>query len=259
MLTLLSPAKTLDFESKNACAQFTRPQYLGQSRKLIALLKDKSVDDLQSLMSLSEPLATLNVERYRKWKAPAKLGPSARQAAYAFQGDVYQGLDFASLNSKDRKFAQDNLRILSGLYGILKPLDLIAPHRLEMGTSLVNDQGRSLYAFWGETQTKSLNKELRARGDSTILNLASDEYFKSVKPKALKAEVVAPRFLDSNDGKNYKVMSFYAKRARGAMARWIVQTKVDTIEKLTEFSEDGYRYDANSSEPNRPVFTRSHV
>ncbi len=259
MLVLLSPAKTLDFESNTACSKFTRPQHLGQSRALIGLLKEKSVDDLQSLMSLSEPLAELNVERYRKWKAPAKLGPTARQAGYAFKGDVYQGLDFTSLNAKDRSFAQAHIRILSGLYGILRPLDLIAPHRLEMGTSLVNEQGRSLYAFWGETQTKSLNKELKADGSQTLVNLASDEYFKSVKAKKLEAEVIAPRFLDSNDGKTFKVMSFYAKRARGLMARWIVQGKVDTPEPLKDFSEDGYRYDKKESTPGQPVFKRSHA
>ena len=259
MLAVISPAKTLDFDSPNACDAFTRPQFLGQSRNLIQILKTKSAAEIKKLMSLSDNLAELNVDRYRKWKAPAKIGPTARQAAYAFMGDVYQGLDFSSLKSKDRDFAQKSLRILSGLYGLLKPLDLIAPHRLEMGTRLANEQGSNLYAFWGDTQTKALNREFKALGHSTLLNLASDEYFKSVKPKALKADIVTPRFLDSNDGKTYKVISFYAKRARGTMARWLIQQKVDTPDQLKEFSEDGYRYDKKRSEPNQPVFTRSHA
>ncbi len=257
MLTVISPAKTLDFDSPSACSDFTRPQFLKQSRGLIQILNTKTTEEIKTLMSLSDALASLNVDRYRKWKASAKLGAAARQAAYAFMGDVYQGLGFTSLKASDRAFAQDKLRILSGLYGILKPLDLIAPHRLEMGTSLSNEHGRSLYAYWGDTQTRSINRELKNHDAPTLLNLASGEYFKSVKLKKLEATVVTPRFLDSNDGKTYKVMSFYAKRARGSMTRWIIQNRIDSPERISEFSEDNYRYDSKRSEENQPVFTRN--
>ncbi len=259
MLSVISPAKTLDFDSPAACEQFTRPSFLSQSRTLIGLLKDKTVSEIQSLMSLSDNLADLNAKRYKRWKAPAKLGASARQAAYAFMGDVYQGLDFASLNSGDRDFAQQRLRILSGLYGILRPLDLIAPHRLEMGTSLANESGRSLYAFWADTQTKFLNREAKKTGASHLLNLASDEYFKSVKPKQLKLDVTTPRFLDSNDGSNFKVISFYAKRARGLMARWALQNRIEDPIALRDFNEDRYTYDPERSTENSPAFIRSHA
>ncbi len=259
MLTVISPAKTLDFESPSACSEFTRPKFLSQSRKLIQILGTKTNEEIKALMSLSDALAELNVNRYRKWKAPAKLGTAARQAIYAFMGDVYQGLDFTSLKTSDRTFAQKNLRILSGLYGILKPLDLIAPHRLEMGTSLQNEQGPSLYAFWGDIQTRFINREIKSHDNSTLLNLASDEYFKSIKPKSLKATIVTPRFLDSNDGKTYKVMSFYAKRARGAMTRWIIENRIDNPDQITEFKADRYRFDPKRSEENQPVFTRSHA
>ncbi len=259
MVTVISPAKTLDFDSPCACADFTRPSFLGQSRALIKILRTKTVDEIKKLMSLSDALALLNAARYKKWTAPAKLGPAGRPAAYAFMGDVYQGLDFSSLNSRDKKYAQTRLRILSGLYGILKPLDLIAPHRLEMGTSLANDHGRSLYAFWGDTQTKFINREIKKLESPILLNLASDEYFKSVKPSKLKAKILTPRFLDSNDGKTYKVMSFYAKRARGAMARWIIKERIESPEALLSFSQDGYRHDPKRSDDNTIVFTRSHA
>ncbi len=259
MLTVISPAKTLNFETPSACTDFTRPKFLSQSRKLIQILGTKTNEDIKSLMSLSDNLAELNVDRYRKWKAPAKIGATARQAIYAFMGDVYQVLDFSSLKPSDRPFAQANLRILSGLYGILKPLDLIAPHRLEMGTSLSNEYGRSLYAFWGDTQTRFINREIKNHDNPTLLNLASDEYFKVIKPKTLKARIVTPRFLDSNDGKTYKVMSFYAKRARGAMTRWVIENRIDSSEQIVEFKADRYRYDSKRSEENQPVFTRSHA
>lgn len=258
MLTVISPAKTLDFESPCCCRSFTRPSYLGQSRELIRLLRDKSTHEIQSLMSVSDSLALLNARRYKKWKAGTKLGDNARQAAFAFRGDVYQGLNFASLKSGDREYAQEHLRILSGLYGILRPLDLIAPHRLEMGTSLANERGRSLYAFWDDTQTQFINREAKRSGSTDLLNLASLEYFKSVKPKKLKLNVVSPRFLDSNDGKTFKVMSFYAKRARGLMARWIIENRIEDPSTLPEFKEDGYHFDETRSEENRPTFSRSH-
>ncbi len=259
MLTVISPAKTLDFDSTCACDAFTRPSFLTQSRELITLLKEKSVQDIQSLMTLSESLAILNVKRYKHWKAPSKLGQTARQAAFAFMGDVYQCLGFATLSSDDRSYAQERLRILSGLYGILRPLDLIAPHRLEMGTSLNNAKGRSLYAFWDDTQTRFINREAKRIGAAYLLNLASDEYFKSVKPKKLKTEVITPRFLDSNDGSDFKVMSFYAKRARGLMARWIIVNRIESSDALADFDKDGYRYSPERSERTTPVFTRSHA
>ncbi len=258
MLSVISPAKTLDFDSPCDCSEFTRPRFLTQSRELIGILKEKPTAEIQSLMSLSDTLASLNARRYKKWKAPSKLGQTARQAAFAFMGDVYQGLNFASLDSGDQEYAQERLRILSGLYGVLRPLDLIAPHRLEMGTSLANRNGRSLYAFWNDAQTKLINQEAKRTQSKHLLNLASDEYFKSIKPKQLKLPVVTPRFLDSNDGKSFKVMSFYAKRARGFMARWTIQNRIQDPETLKDFSEDGYRFDEARSEENRPTFIRSH-
>ena len=259
MITVLSPAKTLDFKSSVACNAFTLPSFSGKSRELIGILKKKSEKEIQSLMSVSESLAEENAERYQNWKASRKPGPSSRQAAFAFRGDVYLGLDFPSLKAIDRNYAQKHLRILSGLYGILQPLDLIAPHRLEMGTSLANPKGRSLYAFWDGTQTKFLNDEAVRNGSRHLLNLASEEYFKSIARKALKMEVVTPRFLDSKDGKNYRVMSFYAKRSRGTMARWVIQNRIEDPDALISYSEDGYRYDAAGSEPGRPTFLRSHT
>lgn len=259
MLTVISPAKKLDFESPSACSEFTRPQFLKQAQGLIQILKTKTVEEIKTLMSLSDSLGRLNVDRYQNWKASAKPGAASRQAAYAFMGDVYQSLDFASLKTGDRTFAQDKLRILSGLYGILKPLDLIAPHRLEMGTSLANERGRSLYAYWGDTQTQAINNELKDHDSPTLLNLASDEYFKSIKPKALNGSIVTPRFLDSKDGETYKVISFYAKRARGSMSRWIIQNRIDSPDRISSFDQDNYRYDPKRSEENQPVFTRSHA
>lgn len=258
MLTVISPAKTLDFDSPCRCHPVTRPSFLTQSRELVSVLKKKSAGEIQSLMHLSDSLASLNAKRFRKWKAPLKQGDSARPAAYAFRGDVYQGLDFMSLNSGDQEYAQERLRILSGLYGALRPFDLIMPHRLEMGTHLANKKGRSLYAFWDDTQTRFLNKEARRIGSRHLLNLASEEYFKSVKPKKLRLKVTTPRFLDSNDGETFKVMSYYAKRARGLMARWAIRNRVEDPDRLTEFSEDGYRFDPSRSKPERPAFIRSH-
>ncbi len=258
MLTVISPAKSLDFDSPCHCSAFTRPRFLSQSRELVGVLKEKSERELQGLMSLSDSLASLNAQRYKVWKAPLKIGRNSRQAAYAFMGDGYQGLDFSSLNSGDRDYAQDRLRILSGLYGALRPLDLIMPHRLEMGTALVNPKGRSLYAYWGETQTKLLNQDARRTGARHLLNLASEEYFKSVRPGKLKLEVTTPRFLDSNDGETFKVMSYYAKRARGLMARWAIQNRIEDPQSVTDFREDGYQFDPERSEPNRPAFIRSH-
>ena len=259
MITILSPAKSLDYQSTVRCNDFTFPAFTGKSRELIGFLKKKAAKDIQALMSVSESLAEENVERYISWKASRKPGPKARQAAFAFKGDVYKGLDFPSFNARDRKYAQEHLRILSGLYGILKPLDLMAPHRLEMGTSLANAKGQSLYAFWNGTQTKFLNSEASRNGSTYILNLASEEYFKSVDRKALKIEIVTPRFLDSKDGKEYRVMSFYAKRSRGMMARWVMQNRIVDPDVLTSYSEDGYRFDAAGSEPGRPNFIRSHA
>ena len=208
MITVLSPAKSLDYQSSVRCNDFTLPAFTGKSRELIGILKKKSANDIR------------------------KPGPKARQAAFAFKGDVYLGLDFPTLKARERVYAQRHLRILSGLYGILKPLDLMAPHRLEMGTSLENPKGRSLYAFWNGTQTEFLNEEAARNGSKYLLNLASEEYFKSIDRTALKIEVITPRFLDSKDGKNYRVMSFYAKRSRGTMARWVIQNSIEDPDAL---------------------------
>lgn len=260
MIVLLSPAKTLDFETPLPFEDHTQPAYLKQSSELVDLLKQATPEDLSELMGISHDLAVLNVNRYQAWTRPFNLD-NAKQAIYAFKGDVYEGLDAYTLDLEDLQFAQRHLRILSGLYGILKPLDLMRPYRLEMGTRLKNAVGSNLYQFWGTTQTNHLNKalnELRLISpdeDNTIINLASTEYFKSVKVAKLKARVVTPAFLDRK-GASYKMISFYAKRARGLMARYIIQEQLREPSELEQFDLEGYRFDPTRSQPDAPVFIR---
>ncbi len=253
---VISPAKSLDFETPAPTESATQPRFLDRSAALIDTLRPLSPADLAKLMDLSDPLAVLNVTRYADWR-PEHTPGSAKQAVLAFNGDVYEGLDAASLSPADLAYAQDHLRILSGLYGVLRPLDLIRPYRLEMGTKLANDAGKDLYAFWGETLTDSLNAELaQAAADSAVLvNLASEEYFKAVKPKKLAVPVVDCVFEDWKGGK-YKIISFYAKRARGLMARYAITNRIDRPEGLKEFDLEGYGFDPDASEARRLVFRR---
>jgi cytoplasmic iron level regulating protein YaaA (DUF328/UPF0246 family) len=257
MLLVVSPAKNLDFESPLATESFTQPELLTESQ----LLMDKCVTltpaDISSLMSISDKLAGLNAARFGQWSTP--FSPeNARQAVLAFNGDVYSGLDANSFTTEDFDFAQQHMRILSGLYGLLKPLDLMQAYRLEMGTKLENIRGANLYQFWGEIITELLNSALSAQGDKVLINLASNEYFKSVKKKALNAEIITPAFKDWKNGQ-YKMISFYAKKARGLMARYIIQNKLTEVEQLKDFDLAGYQYNAEFSIGNDWVFTRKEV
>jgi uncharacterized protein len=255
MLIVLSPAKSLDYKTAVQVRVPSLPEFVSESAKLIADLKKLAPQDVAKLMGLSDQLATLNVGRYRDWSK--KFTPeNSKPSIYAFNGDVYDGFDVQSLNAKDIAFAQDHIRILSGLYGALRPLDLMQAYRLEMGTPLKNARGKDLYAFWGSRVTNSLKQILEKQKNPVLLNLASEEYFKVLQPKDLDCPVVAPIFQDAKDGK-YKIISFYAKRARGLMARYVVQNRITDPEDLQGFNLDGYRYYAAESKPGKPVFRRA--
>jgi len=257
MLLVVSPAKKLDFESPLATTQFTQPTLLEQSQLLINDCIKLSPADIASLMKLSDKLAGLNAARFGEWKPPFTTD-NARQAILSFNGDVYTGLDAQSFNDNDFDFAQQHFRILSGLYGLLKPLDLIQAYRLEMGCKLSNIRGENLYHFWGDIITNELNSALKAQGDNILVNLASTEYFKSVKKKSLDAEIITPAFKDWKNGQ-YKMISFYAKKARGLMARYIIQNKITKVEQLKDFDLAGYQYSESFSKGNDWVFTRKEL
>lgn len=257
MLFLLSPAKSLDFETPPQVDTHTQPLFVKQSSQLIKVLREKTPAQVSELMSLSDTLAGLNVARYQAW-SPKFTKKNARQAVLAFNGDVYGGLDAKSLQPKELDWAQDHVCILSGLYGVLRPLDLMQPYRLEMGTRLGTAQGSNLYQFWGAQIANYLNERAAADTSPVIVNLASEEYFKAVDRKALKARVVSCVFEEFKGGK-YKIISFNAKRARGLMARYAIEKKLATVRKLQGFDAEGYRFDASVSEPDRLVFRRKLV
>jgi len=254
MLMVISPAKTLDFESPLATKRYTQPTLLDESQKLIAVARQLSPADISSLMHISDKLAVLNAERFNDWQ-PDFTPDNARQAILAFKGDVYTGLQAETFSEAAFDFAQQHLRMLSGLYGLLRPLDLMQAYRLEMGIKLANPVGKDLYSFWGDKLTHALNAALAEQGDSVLINLASDEYFKAVKPKLLNAEIVKPVFLDEKNGK-FKVISFYAKKARGLMSRYIIENELTQPEQLKKFDVDGYAFDADASKGNELVFKR---
>lgn len=255
MLMVISPAKTLDYESPLPALTATQPAHLDQSALLIERLRQLSVQDVASLMTLSDKLAALNVARYADWQPPFTEA-NARPALYAFKGDVYTGLAVERLSPADVAYAQRQLRMLSGLYGLLRPLDLMQPYRLEMGTDLANGRGRNLYEFWGDRITDALNEALAEQGDDILINLASNEYFRAVRPARLKARIFTPQFKDEKNGQ-YKIISFYAKKARGLMAAWIIQNRISTPADLHAFDVDGYRYNPEQSSEREWVFTRS--
>ena len=257
MLMVLSPAKTLDYESPLATESHTLPDFIPRSAELISVLKAMSPAQISSLMQISDPLAHLNAERYASWSKKFSV-KNARQAVLAFNGDVYEGLNASSLNEKQLSWAQDHLRILSGLYGLLRPLDLMQPYRLEMGTRLANKQGKDLYAFWGDTLTSALNETLDSLKSKALVNLASEEYFKAVHPGDLSAPVIAPVFEDWKGGK-YKIISFHAKRARGLMARYAIEKKITAPEKLQAFDVEGYAFAPGASDETRWVFRRKQA
>jgi cytoplasmic iron level regulating protein YaaA (DUF328/UPF0246 family) len=254
MLFLLSPAKTLDYETPPTTATATRPQFVEHAAELIDLLRPKSAKQIARLMDLSPALAELNVERYAAW-TPRFTARNSKQAVLAFDGDVYDGLDANSLSEADLEWAQQHVAILSGLYGVLRPLDRMQPYRLEMGTALRNPRGKDLYAFWADTITPYLNRRLRGDADPVVVNLASQEYFGAVRREALRARVIDCVFEDWKNGQ-YKLISFFAKRARGLMARHAILNRLSTPEGLQQFALDGYRFDAAASEPDRLVFRR---
>lgn len=254
MLILISPAKTLDFENKAPTTQKTQPELLTHSKSLISELKNLSVKEISSLMGISEKLSDLNYGRFQTWKTPFNL-KNAKQALYAFQGDVYVGLEAEEWSKADVSFAQDHLRILSGLYGLLKPLDLIQPYRLEMGTKFKTSRGKNLYEFWGSQITEAVEKDFKSKKGNILINLASNEYYKSIKEKELKCEVVTPVFKDFKSGQ-YKVISFLAKKARGRMAAYVIQNRLKSVDELKNFDLDGYSFNAKLSKGKELVFTR---
>jgi cytoplasmic iron level regulating protein YaaA (DUF328/UPF0246 family) len=256
MLTLVSPAKTLDYESPLATDTYTQPRFTEQSQQLIETLRQLSVQDVAELMKLSDKLASLNVARYQSWE-PEHTPDNARPAVLAFKGDVYTGLDAESFSEADFSFAQQHLRILSGLYGVLRPLDLLEPYRLEMGTRLKTASGDNLYQFWGDRITAALNEELKT-SDDVVVNLASNEYFKAVQPKALNARLITPVFKDFKNGQ-YKIISFYAKKARGLMSRYIIQNRIDAPEAIKAFDLEGYYFSPEQSKGDTWVFLRDEV
>jgi len=257
MLIVISPAKTLDYESPVKTRKFTQPDFLDQSQRLIDTLKKQSAPKLEKLMNISSDLAELNRERYADWHTPFTRD-NAKQAVLAFKGDVYAGLKADTFSSRDIDWAQKHLRILSGLYGLLRPLDLMQPYRLEMGTSLKTRRGKNLYQFWDEQISQALNSQLESINSRTLVNLASNEYFKSVKPKLINGEVITPAFRDWNNGE-YKMIGFFAKKARGAMSAWIIKNRVKKVEDLCKFDLDGYRYDPTLSNSHAPVFLRKQA
>ena len=254
MLILISPAKTLDYQSPLATTRYTQPMLLEHSQQLIGVARKLSAPQIKALMGISDKLADLNATRFHDWH-PDFTPENARQAILAFKGDVYTGLQAETFSEADFDFAQKHLRMLSGLYGVLRPLDLMQPYRLEMGIRLENPRGKDLYQFWGEEITHTLNAALHDQGDNIVVNLASDEYFRSVKPKALKGQIIKPVFLDEKNGK-FKVISFYAKKARGLMSRYIIENRLSKPEQLTGFDSEGYFFDAESSSAEELVFKR---
>lgn len=255
MLVLISPAKTLDYSATESKLLATQPRFLDDSQELIDNLKKYKTARVAKLMNLSQKLAQLNVERYQNFQQPFSE-PDAQPAIKVFKGDVYLGLDAPSLTKHDINFAQKHIRILSGLYGVLRPLDLMQPYRLEMGTQLKTRRGANLYDFWGSRLTDSLNEELASVKTPLVVNLASKEYFSAIQPQGLDAQLVTPQFLDEKKGE-YKIISFFAKKARGLMARYIIQNRISSARKLVDFSEHGYKYCEMRSVKDQPVFVRS--
>ncbi|TCV99093.1 peroxide stress protein YaaA [Biostraticola tofi] len=255
MLMVVSPAKTLDYQTPLATRRYTQPELLAQSEKLIDLCRKMTPAHLSRLMGISDKLADLNAARFQSWQADF-TPDNARQAILAFKGDVYTGMAAESFSEQDFDFAQTHLRMLSGLYGILRPLDLMQPYRLEMGIRLANPAGPDLYHFWGERLTEMLNQALAVQGDDILLNLASQEYFKAVKTRRLSGRIITPVFLDEKNGK-YKIISFNAKKARGMMSRFVIKQRLTRPEQLRDFTEGGYRFHGEESSDSEWIFKRA--
>ena len=256
MLIVVSPAKSLDYESKVSSRKFTQPEFLPESQQLVNELKHLAPQDLSSLMKISDAVAQENFDRYANWQTPFNL-KNARQAIYAFKGDVYLGLQAEQFGTADLNFAQKHLRILSGLYGVLRPLDLMQPYRLEMGRSFGVNGAKNLYQFWGTKLTDKINSELASQAGKKkyLINLASNEYFSSVQASDIEAEIVTPQFKDWSSGQ-YRVLSFFAKKARGQMAAHIIKNRIKSVDKLKEFCVEGYQFDESESNGSKLVFKR---
>lgn len=256
MIVVISPAKSLDFETAPPKSELTQPDFLEDAQMLVRRMRRMSADDLSDLMGIKERLANLNVERFKSWSRPFSED-NAKPAVYAFQGDVYKGLQADNLAKGDMAWAQKHLRILSGLYGLLRPLDLIQPYRLEMGLPLEVARKSSLYQFWGDKITDKLNESLAVARSKTLVNLASNEYWNSVRPELLNARVITPVFKDEKKGKQ-RVISFYAKWARGAMVRHLSQKRARGGSAIESFTKGGYAFDPSQSTSESPVFLRGH-
>ena len=254
MISIVSPAKSLDFDNKAPVSDFSLPLFLEKSQKIVNVLKDYSPEDLSKLMNVSKDLGLLNANRYQNYNTPFKP-ENAKQAVFAFTGDVYKGLDATTLSTKTIEYAQTHLKILSGLYGILKPLDLIQAYRLEMGTKISINNSTSLYDFWSKHITSELNVNLKNTNSQFLLNLASNEYSKSIEMKSLNAEVITPVFKDLKNGQ-YKIISFFAKKARGLMSRYVLENKIKSPNDLKAFNSDGYAFNEDFSTEKSLVFTR---
>lgn len=254
MLIVISPAKTLDFETAPITKNHTQAGFLKESRQLVSQLKKLTPAEVSSLMKISDKLGVLNFLRFNEWKTPFTLN-NAKQALLAFKGDVYTGIDVESFNSQDLRFAQKHLRILSGLYGVLKPLDLIQAYRLEMGTHFESKNGKDLYEFWNTKLTDKINQDLKASKSKTLINLASNEYFRSLQADAINAEIIVPVFRDFKNGR-YKIISIFAKKARGLMSAYIIKNKIKSPEELKAFNVDGYKFYKSESYGKNWVFQR---
>ncbi|MFZ6656124.1 peroxide stress protein YaaA [Undibacterium sp. TJN19] len=255
MLIVLSPAKSLDFETKVKTKILTTPDFLDEAEELIEIAREYTPDALSKLMDISPALAQLNAARFATWGKNPGVS-TVRQAVFAFNGDVYEGLDADTLTASQLKYLQNHVRILSGLYGLLRPMDSFQAYRLEMGTALANPRGKNLYAFWGEKISLRLNDAIQQQKTKVLVNLASDEYFKAVRPALLDATIITPVFQDWKNGK-YKIISFFAKRARGLMARYCAQNGLRSAKDLKAFSEEGYAYCAEESTRDTWVFRRN--
>lgn len=256
MLVVLSPAKKIDFENANdiQTKEYTIPNLLSYSSELIEILRECSINELTKLMNISYGLAELNLERYLNWKTPFTL-KNSKQAIFTFNGEVYTGLNPKDFNKEELKLAQKQIRILSGLYGVLKPLDLIQPYRLEMGTKLTNNKGKDLYQYWDNIITEELNNDIETNKHTELINLASNEYFKSINTENIKCKIVNPVFKENKSG-TYRVISFYAKKARGLMSRFIIKNNIEKVDDLRAFDIDNYKFDASQSTDEQLVFIR---
>ncbi|TPW18583.1 MAG: hypothetical protein FD130_150 [Halothiobacillaceae bacterium] len=254
MLIVISPAKTLDYETPTQIADYSLPAYVSDAEELVRRARRYSVADLMAVMEVSEAIAELNVQRFHEWHTPF-TPHNAKPALLAFKGEVYSGLKAATMDVEDFNFAQRHLRILSGLYGLLRPLDLMQPYRLEMGRKIDNQRGKNLYEFWDDTITKGLNSQFELLGSEYLINLASTEYFKVIKPKQLKARIITPAFKENKNG-DYKMLGVYAKKARGLLSRFIIDNRITDPALIKEFAQEGYRYNAPMSSTTHWVFTR---